>query len=575
MGSAEMADYLDLLAEPAYLAPFTDALLHRLSESEAPAWRSIDLFNLQDDSPTRKELQRAATARDLTIRQSVLATCRCVTLERDWETFLARRVDKKRRHEIRRKMRRAETMASLRWYFADVVDATIVDDFLALMAQHAEKRDSLTPALRALWNDILLAAHQGGWLRLAFLEVDGVKAAGCAAFDYDNRVWIYNLGFDGQFHDLSPGSVLMTFLLQWAIFAGRTSVDFLRGDQDFKSWFGAQPRSIYSVRLLRAASEEKTSHSYSLGTAVDDAVLAAGLGAVAIIQRGELPITSSADCEIVTCRMPDDRLRRLFCKFGTPAEPTGLTHRYGLGYEARVYDELLPAWPDPDVPPLHGVFLDDASQTLVLALEYLEGGTPLHQVTQPKTGMLAAARWIARFHLWGETVAVPPFLRRYDTEFYCTWLRRAADFTRGLHDRYPWPPALCEIGMRRLPALLPASTIIHGEYQANNILVHQGRNVPTDWESAALAAGEIDLAGLTWGWDDDLAALCEQEYWIVRWPDGVPDDFSLRLMAARVYLHLRWLGESESDSDEEGVIADLNALAPLAEKFIALDRYGG
>jgi thiamine kinase-like enzyme len=300
---------------------------------------------------------------------------------------------------------------------------------------------------------------------------------------------------------------------------------------------------------------------------VSDDVLAAGLGADAITERVGLPITSSADCEIVTCRMGDNSLQRFFCKFGSIAEPAGPTHRFGLGYEARVYDELLRAWPD-DVPPLHGVFLDATSQTLVLSLEYLEGGTPLHQVSQSKDGLLAAARWIAQFHLWGETVTVPPFLRRYDADFYRTWVRRAADFTRRLHKRFPWLPSLCEQAMRRLPALLPAATIIHGEYQANNILVYRRRNVVTDWESAALAAGEIDLAGLTWGWDADVAMLCEQQYCLVRWPGGSPDDFAQRLNAARVYLYLRWLGDSQDEAENADTISDLGALALLAATFI-------
>ena len=53
---------------------------------------------------------------------------------------------------------------------------------------------------------------------------------------------------------------------------------------------------------------------------LDIEVLAAGLGAAAIVQRGELPGMSSADREIVTCRMPDGSLRQLFCKFGPLAE---------------------------------------------------------------------------------------------------------------------------------------------------------------------------------------------------------------------------------------------------------------
>ena len=233
--------------------------------------------------------------------------------------------------------------------------------------------------------------------------------------------------------------------------------------------------------------------------------------------------------------MPDGSRRRLFCKFGPLAEAQPPADRFGVAYEAQVYDQLLRDWAD-DVPRLHGALLDETTQTVGLALDYLDGATPLHQVPQPKAGLMAAAEWIARFHRWSETAAVPAFLHRYDTEFYRVWMQRAGHFTRRLHERYPWLPELCERCQRRLPAFLPPATIIHGAYQADNILVYHGRNVPIDWESAVLAAGEIDLASLTWGWDDDLAALCEQQYCLARWPDGTPDDFALRLAAARVFL---------------------------------------
>ena len=254
----------------------------------------------------------------------------------------------------------------------------------------------------------------------------------------------------------------------------------------------------------------------------------------------------------------------MFCKFGPLAEARQPTHRFGVAYEAQVYDQLLKAWRD-DVPHLHGAFLDDTTQTVGLALDYLDGAMPLHQVPQPKAGLMAAARWIARFHRWSETAAVPSFLHRYDTEFYRLWMQRAGHFTRRLHERYPWLPELCERCQRRLPALLPPATIIHGAYQADNILVHDGRNVPIDWESAALAAGEIDLASLTWGWGDDLASLCEQQYCLARWPDGTPGDFALRLTAARVFCTFAGWATQTKRRDWKRQIADL--VASLAERW--------
>jgi aminoglycoside phosphotransferase (APT) family kinase protein len=311
---------------------------------------------------------------------------------------------------------------------------------------------------------------------------------------------------------------------------------------------------------------------------LDNETLAAGLGAATIVERGALPaadhgyMVPGADCEIVACRMPDGSLRQLFCKFGPLAgvpgapEPVPPAHSFGVGYEAQVYDQLLPVWPD-DVPRLHGALLDETTQTVGLALEYLAGATPLHQTAQPAAGLTAAARWIARFHRWSETAAVPSFLQRYDTGYYCLWMQRAGHFTRRLHERYPWLPDLCERCQRRLPALLPPATIIHGAYQAENILLRDGRNVTIDWDSAALAAGEIDLASLTWGWDDDLAALCRQQYCLARWPDGTPDDFALRLTAARVFLHLRRLGDVEEEEGLEERIVEVEELRSVAEKL--------
>jgi thiamine kinase-like enzyme len=268
--------------------------------------------------------------------------------------------------------------------------------------------------------------------------------------------------------------------------------------------------------------------------------------------------------------MPNDGLRQLFCKFGPLAEPAPPCDRFGIAYESQVYDQLLSAWQD-DVPRLHGAFLDGTTQTIGLALEYLDGAATLDQGSQAKACLTSAAGWIARFHRCSETAAVPAFLHRYDTEYYRVWMQRAGHFTRSAHEHYAWLPELCERCQRRLPALLPPAVIVHGDYQADNILVQRGRNVVVDWQSAALAAGEIDLASLTWGWDDDLVSLCEQEYCLARWPDGTPDDFALRLTAARVFLHLRWLGEPQDDGLEVRP-ADVEALQPLAERLRELER---
>jgi thiamine kinase-like enzyme len=86
--------------------------------------------------------------------------------------------------------------------------------------------------------------------------------------------------------------------------------------------------------------------------------------------------------------------------------------------------------------------------------------------------------------------------------------------------------------------------VIHGEFYGKNLLLRRRQIRVVDWESSAVAAGEIDLAALTEGrWPARTVRRCEQAYRRARWPCGVPAGFGARLAAAKIYLNFRWLGE--------------------------------
>ena len=254
LGSIEISDYLDVLARPAELPEFLAGLLDFLSGPQAADCRLLDLYNILDSSPTLPALQAAAQRGGWSSSQEPLEHCPYITLPGDWEKYLAEQVDKKQRHEIRRKMRRAEeSELPVRWYIADDearLDAEM-DDFLRLMAQDPEKARFLTETMRTQMHAAVQAAFRAGWLQLAFLEVDGKKAAGYLNFDYANHIWVYNSGLDFSFRELSPGWVLLGYLLQWANENTRGYFDFMRGDEEYKYRFGAIDRRIVRVKVWR------------------------------------------------------------------------------------------------------------------------------------------------------------------------------------------------------------------------------------------------------------------------------------------------------------------------------------
>ena len=254
LGSVEISDYLDLIVMPQDLPAFVEGLLELLAGPQAPAWQVLDLYNLLDTSPTLAALTSAAEGRGWRTAEEHLQHCPYIPLPGDFEAYLAGQVDKKQRHEIRRKMRRAEdSEQNVRWYIVEQptdLEAEI-EAFLALMAQDPEKALFLTPAMRQQMHLSLRQAQRFGYLQLAFLEVDGKKAAAYLNFDYNNTIWVYNSGLDFSYRELSPGWVLLGYLLQWANQNGRAAFDFMRGDEEYKYRFGAIDRRVVRVQVTR------------------------------------------------------------------------------------------------------------------------------------------------------------------------------------------------------------------------------------------------------------------------------------------------------------------------------------
>ncbi len=263
LGSIEISDYLDIIARPQDLPAFLEALLDHLAGDQAPTFRLLDWHNLLEDSPTLPSMQAAAEKRGWIVSQQPLQHCPFIPLPGDWEKYICS-IDKKQRHEIRRKMRRAnEYYLPLRWYI--VQDGTQldqeIDGFLDLMAGDPDKAKFLTPAMRTQMHSIAWAAYHAGWLQLAFIDVNGEKAAGYLNFDYNNHVWVYNSGLDFRFSELSLGWVLLGNLLEWANENKRQYFDFMRGDEQYKYHFGAIDRQVVRLMVRKPGDTPPVAHS--------------------------------------------------------------------------------------------------------------------------------------------------------------------------------------------------------------------------------------------------------------------------------------------------------------------------
>jgi hypothetical protein len=274
--------------------------------------------------------------------------------------------------------------------------------------------------------------------------------------------------------------------------------------------------------------------------------------------------------EVVTCRLAGGRELRVFCKYGSRrSEHNCHGHRGGVAYEADVYRQVLRPL-GASAPRLYGTYVEGTTGETWLILEYLDGGVRVTLTSEP-AAMDRAVDWIGRFHAAGESHAAraAPPLTRYDAAYYVGWARRTRRFAGPLRRRFAWLAPLCKRFEEAVAFLLRLPpTIIHGEYYPDiNVLFRGGRIYPVDWESAAIAPGEIDLVALTEGWPAAVVRRCELRYQQTRWPWGAPAAFGRALGAARLYLHFRWLGERPGQTAEEANLWRFEELRLEGERF--------
>jgi len=287
---------------------------------------------------------------------------------------------------------------------------------------------------------------------------------------------------------------------------------------------------------------------------------------VTVLNRSPNVYASTFPSELVDCRIQDEP-RRLFLKYGQTALPHVGSHRSGVGYEWTVYRDVL-APIDVGTAEAYGGYFDASSGSTWLMLEALE----FHRVsrtTDPLKSMVRAAGWIADFHRINES-RVPSLqdrLIRYDCEYFAQWARRTRQFTANMHPTFAWLPDLCRRFADQAGTLLNDScTVIHGEFYPANVLAIADRICPIDWESAAIGAGEIDLASLTEGWPASVARACEQQYQQARRSSHTRSAFEARLSAAKLYFHFRWLGNGPGLAAER-IASRLPAMKELGERL--------
>jgi len=255
VGCVDVSDYLDFLVDRECCPEVYQAIINAIETELEADWQSAYFCSLAHHSPTYRMFADLAKSRGWAVQVEQEEVCPVITLAESWEDYLAT-VNKKQRHEIRRKLRRAENMAQTRWYVIESPDdltEEALDLFIGLHQKSTPDKEAFwDEAMEQFFRNLVKRTAALGWLKLYFVEIDNIIAAALLCFDYQNEFLVYNSGFDPeQFSHLSPGNIIVSYSIQHAIELGRARYDFLRGDEVYKFRFGAEAEPVFRVCMQR------------------------------------------------------------------------------------------------------------------------------------------------------------------------------------------------------------------------------------------------------------------------------------------------------------------------------------
>jgi CelD/BcsL family acetyltransferase involved in cellulose biosynthesis len=162
-----------------------------------------------------------------------------VPIEGEWEAY-RESLGKKLMSELRRRRRRLEEEGRFTFELVggrDGLPALLDEGFAVEAAGWKSERNSAIrsrPETLGFYRTVARWAAERGWLRLAFLRLDGRPIAFDFGIEDGGVHYLLKTGFDPAFGKFAPGMILRYEMLARAFSTGLSSYEFLGADEPWK-----------------------------------------------------------------------------------------------------------------------------------------------------------------------------------------------------------------------------------------------------------------------------------------------------------------------------------------------------
>ncbi|MFL6289529.1 MAG: GNAT family N-acetyltransferase, partial [Thermoanaerobaculia bacterium] len=224
-----LSDYLDVVTDPETEDEATAALLGHLA-ARRKSWDACDFEPVPGESP----LLRVDPPDGFRARTEPRDVC---------PVLLPEAIHTRQLANLRKYRRKAEALGKLELKTAD--EGSWEEMLDVLLRLHGARRSPLGPDALAFHRDVAAGFQGRGALGLYILRLDGDPLAALYGFRERDTFCCYMQGFDPEHAKLSPGVMIVGSVIEDAIRRGMRRIDFLRGRESYKYWWGATDEATY------------------------------------------------------------------------------------------------------------------------------------------------------------------------------------------------------------------------------------------------------------------------------------------------------------------------------------------
>jgi hypothetical protein len=261
LGSGKVcSEYLSVLCDRAQEEPVVEALAEHLvcsafdNSPGALHWDMLDWDSVDGEDCVVARLMEHLEKAGCTVDRRPGPCCWRLDLPTTWESYVAS-MGKSQRRTVRRLEREMSEADDL------VLHSTLQPGELPramdiLVDLHQRRRKMLgdegcfaSERFLGFYRDVVPELFRQGRVQIHWLELGGKPIAAEYQLLGNGVIYVYQAGVDPDAMEHEPGNMINVAILRRAIEQGFRAYDFLRGDEQYKSRFRAQPRPSVDYRV--------------------------------------------------------------------------------------------------------------------------------------------------------------------------------------------------------------------------------------------------------------------------------------------------------------------------------------